>query len=163
MNSVFPIRPAVFIAGSLLIVSLTGCSKKSAEAIVVDKEYIAAGEERVTPTPPSSASDPNATVANPPSSPAETDAVSTRPLAGDEIVVEDYVMKKEVRGTSKDPRAYPGMEQWRVAVEMADGGRRFVIRASQKQYEKLKPGDRVKVRYSEGKYTGTVWSAEIVD
>jgi hypothetical protein len=84
-------------------------------------------------------------------------------LADDEIVVETYVMKKAVRGTSKDPRAYPGQEQWRVTVELVAESGRFVVRAEQKQYERLKVGDRVKVRYKKGKYTGTVWSSEIID
>jgi hypothetical protein len=71
-------------------------------------------------------------------------------------------MKKEVRGTSKDPRATRD-EQWRVKGRMVDGGRRFYIRTDRPRYEKLKAADRVKMRYSEGKYTGAVWSAEIVD
>jgi hypothetical protein len=81
----------------------------------------------------------------------------------DEIVVDTYVMKKEVRGTSKDSRAYPGLEQWRIKVRMVGDGRGFTVRAEKAQFERLKVGDRVKVRYSQGKYTGTVWGAEIVD
>jgi hypothetical protein len=84
-------------------------------------------------------------------------------LAPDEIVVDTYVMKKDVRGTSKDPRAYPGLEQWRINVRMVEGGRGFTVGAKKAQFERLKIGDRVKVRYREGKYTGAVWSAEIVD
>ena len=72
-------------------------------------------------------------------------------------------MKKNVRGTSKDPRARPGLEQWRITVQLVAGGGSFMVQAKQAQYERLKVGDRVKVRYREGKYTGTVWSAEIVD
>ena len=72
-------------------------------------------------------------------------------------------MKKNVRGTSKDPRAQPGHEQWRMTVQMVAGGRSFMVQARQRQYERFKVGDRVRVRYREGKYTGTVWSAEIVD
>jgi hypothetical protein len=84
-------------------------------------------------------------------------------LAEDEVVVDGYVMKKDVQGTSKDPRAYPGLEQWRISVELVEGGRSFMLRAKQAQYQRLKIGDRVKVRYSEGNYTGTVWNSEIVD
>ena len=80
----------------------------------------------------------------------------------DEIVVDTFVMKKKVRGTSKDPRAYPGLEQWRVKVRIVRGRRNYCAR-DRAQYEKLKIGDRVKVRYKEGNYTGTIWSAEIVD
>jgi hypothetical protein len=72
-------------------------------------------------------------------------------------------MKKDVRGTSKDPRANPGVEQWRMTVQMVAGGRSFMVQAQQAQYERFKVGDRVKVRYRKGKYTDTVWSAEIVD
>ena len=72
-------------------------------------------------------------------------------------------MKKDARGTSKDPRAYPGREQWRITVRVIGDGGGFLVLAKQAQYERLKVGDRVKVRYSQGKYTGTVWNAEIVD
>jgi len=158
-------RPAIFVAGLLTIASFAGCWKKSGEAIVMEKEHIAPGE---TPTPGPSASpvEPSAARVNPTASPhesADSEEYKSKPLAEDEIVVETYVMKKDVRGTSKDPRAYPGLEQWRINVQMIEGGRWFTVRAQKAQYEKLKIGDRVKVRYREGKYTGTVWSAEIVD
>lgn len=128
------------------------------------KEYIAAGEEREAATPTQS---PDPAAASP--SPADeeeasgTEYAEARPLAADEVVVDGYVMKKDVQGTSKDPRAHPGLEQWRISVRMTDGGRSFTVRAKRAQYERLKAGDRVKVRYREGNYTGTVWSAEIVD
>jgi hypothetical protein len=88
---------------------------------------------------------------------------TAKPLAEDEIAVGNYVMKKNVRGTSKDPRAHPGLEQWRITVQLVAGGRSFMVQANQPQYERLKLGDRVKVRYRKGKYTDTVWSAEILD
>ena len=152
--------PVPFIAGLWIIAAFAGCSKKTGDAIVTAKEYIAAGEERATPTPTQSpdASTPGPTPADP-----ETEYAEAPPLAADEIVVDGYVMKKEVQGTSKDPRAYSGLEQWRISVRMVEGGRSMTVRAKRAQYERLKPGDRVKVRYSEGDYTGTVWSAEIVD
>jgi len=71
-------------------------------------------------------------------------------------------MKKEDRGTGKDPRA-GSEEQWRVRVRMVDGGPQFVVRTERARYDRLKNGDRVKVKYSQGKYTGTVWDAQIVD
>lgn len=155
MKSAFPLNPAVFIAGPLLVALFTACSKNSGEAIVVEKEYIAAGEEQGTPTPSASAS---------PSESAEAvEYVTAKALAEDEVAIGNYVMKKNVRGTSKDPRAQPGLEQWRMTVQMVGGGRSFMVQAKQEQYERLTVGDRVKVRYREGKYTGTVWSAEIVD
>ena len=76
--------------------------------------------------------------------------------------VDGIVMKKEVRGTSKDPRA-GSEEKWLVKVEMVEVGRRFNIYTDRAHYDKVKAGDRVKVRYSEGKYTGTVWGSEIED
>ena len=167
MNFSTPSKPAVVVASLLFLTTLTGCWKKSGEAIVVEKEYIAAGEERPTPTPASAVADPKATPADPAASPSDSDAAVTyetaRPMAEDEIDVDGYVMKKDVRGTSKDPRAYPGLEQWRISVRMVEGGRGITVRAEKHQFEKLKIGDRVKVRYREGKYTGTVWNAEIVD
>ena len=143
---------------------VTGCSKESGEAIVVEKEYIAAGEELGTPTPGPSAAEQDATATASPSESGESVEYSTaKPLAEDEIVIGNYVMKKDVRGTSKDPRAQPGHEQWRMTVQMVAGGRSFMVQAAQAQYERFKVGDRVKVRYRKGKYTDTVWSAEIVD
>lgn len=166
MKSAFPLNPAVFIAGTLLLALLTSCSKKSGEAVVVEKEYIAAGEELGTPTPApaTSPAEQDATAAASPSESGETVEYATaKPLAEDEIVIGNYVMKKNVRGTSKDPRAQPGLEQWRITVQMVAGSRSVLVQANKAQYERLKVGDRVRVRYREGKYTGTVWSAEIVD
>lgn len=155
-----PFNPAVFVAGLFVLIAFAGCWKKSGEAIVEDKEYIAAGEGPGTPTP--GAATTPASAASPAES-SDSDGYTERPLAEDEIVVDTYVMKKNVRGTSKDPRAFPGLEQWRINVRLIEGGRRFTVRAKKAQFEKLRAGDRVKVRYREGKYTGTVWSSEIVD
>lgn len=169
MKFTTPVNPVVFVAGLFVIAAFAGCLKKSGEAIVVEKEYIAAGEERETPTPAaaSSPAEPRVTPAGPAAGPSDSakseEYTAAPPLAEDEIVVDTYVMKKDVRGTSKDPRAYPGLEQWRIKVEMIEGGPAFTVRAEKAQFERLKVGDRVKVRYREGKYTGTVWSAEIVD
>ena len=51
-----------------------------------------------------------------------------RPMADDEIAVEAYVMKPEVRGTSRDPSAL-AHEQWIVRVRMLDDGRTFQVLA----------------------------------
>ena len=83
-----------------------------------------------------------------------------RPMADDEIAVDGYVMKPEVRGTSRDPRALKD-EQWLVKVRTVDDGRIIQVPADQAQWRKLRENDRVKVRYRTGKYTGTVWAAEI--
>ena len=81
-------------------------------------------------------------------------------MAHDEIAVDGYVMKSEARGTSRDPRALTH-EQWIVKVRMLDHGRTIQVLADRAKWEKLRENDRVKVRYRTGKYTGTVWAAEI--
>jgi hypothetical protein len=83
-----------------------------------------------------------------------------RPMADDEVAVDGYVMKPEVPGTSRDPRALKN-EQWLVKVRMLDNDRTFQVPADQAKREKLRENDRVKVTYRTGKYTGTVWAAEI--
>ena len=81
-------------------------------------------------------------------------------MADDEIAVDGYVMKPEMRGTSRDPRALKD-EQRLVKVRMLDDGRRIQVHADRAQWEKLRENDRVKVKYRVGKYTGTVWYSEI--
>ena len=43
----------------------------------------------------------------------------------------------------------------------AENGRTFQVPAEQAKWEKLRENDQVKVKYRTGKYTGTVWAAEI--
>ena len=81
-------------------------------------------------------------------------------MRDDEIAVEGYVMKPEVRGTSRDPRALKD-EQWLVKVRILDNGRTFQVPADRAQWEKLRENYRVRVKYRTGKYTGSVWTAEI--
>ena len=138
-----------FVAGLFAVLSLAGCEKKSGEAMVLGKEHIAAME-----TPPK-----NEQAASPNKSATNDDAKVTE-LGKDDITVDAYVMNKNVRGTSRDPRA-TNHEQWLVKVRMIDGGRQFNVQADQAQFDKLKEGDRVKVSYRVGKYTGTVWDSEI--
>ena len=52
-------------------------------------------------------------------------------------------------------------EQWIVSVRMLSDNRWIDVPVLKPQFEKLKEGDRVNVVFREGKYTGTVWSAEI--
>jgi hypothetical protein len=139
------IVPAFAVAVLLLMMCLVGCEKKSGEAVVLAKEHIAAAP-------------PNPETPNPQSSAGPNEQL--RPIADDEITLDGYVMKPEVRGTSRDPRALQA-EQWLVKVRMIADARTFNVPAEQKQFDKLKEGDRVKVRYRVGKYTNTVWSAEI--
>jgi hypothetical protein len=52
-------------------------------------------------------------------------------------------------------------EQWIVSVRMVSDNRWIDVPVLKSQFEKLKEGDQVKVVFREGKYTGTVWAAEI--
>jgi hypothetical protein len=124
---------------------VTSCETKSGEAVVLAKEHI----DAALPTQET----PNA-------QPEASPDVQIRPMADDEIAVDGYVMKAEVRGTSRDPRALKD-EQWIVKVRMLDNGRTFQVPTDQVKWEKLRENDRVKVRYRTGKYAGTVWAAEI--
>ena len=133
------------ILAMFLMIGVTGCEKKSGEAVVLAKEHIDA-------TPPNAAT-PKA------QSEPHSDA-RLRPMADDEINVDGYVMKPEVRGTSRDPRALQA-EQWLVKVRMRDNGRTFQVPADRARWEKLRENDWIRVRYRTGKYTGTVWAAEI--
>ena len=133
------------IIATFLLIAVTGCEKNRGEAVVVSKEHIDAAPPTAETPKPQAESGPN---------------VEIRPMADDEIAVDGYVMKPEVRGTSRDPRALQH-EQWLVKVRMLDNSRTFQVPANQANWEKLRENDRVKVRYRTGKYTGTVWAAEI--
>ena len=133
------------IVAAFLVIAVTSCEKNGGEAVVLTKEHIDAALP--IPETPSAQSTPG------------PDA-QLRPMADDEIEVDGYVMKPGARGTSRDPRALKH-EQWIVKVRMVDNGRTFQVPADQARWEKLRENDRVKVKYRAGKYTGTVWSAEI--
>ncbi len=134
-----------WVVAALLMIGATGCEKKSGEAVVLAKEHI----DAALPT----AETPNAQSAPSPNE-------QLRSMRDDETAVDGYVMKPEERGTSRDPRAL-SHEQWLVKVRMLDNGRTFQVPADQAKWEKLRENDRIKVRYRTGKYTGTVWAAEI--
>ena len=87
---------AVFFLG----IGLSGCTRKRSEAIVIGKEHIDIAEIKPSPTPAASG---EAKVEPAPA--AENDEAASREMGPDEIEVNGTVMKKEVRGTSKDPRA----------------------------------------------------------
>jgi hypothetical protein len=134
-----------YVVAAFLILAAVGCDKNSGEAVVLSKEHIdAALPTTETPTTEST-----------PGPDAEI-----RPMADDEIAVDGYVMKPETRGTSRDPRAFKH-ERWLVKVRMLDNGHTFQVSADQARWTKLRKNDRVKVRYRTGKYTRTVWAAEI--
>jgi hypothetical protein len=151
-------RPARIIVSGMVLLALASCSRKSGEAVVLEKEHIAAAEIRETPSAAPVNSIASPTVA--PGSAADDEAEPARDLKPGEIVLDGYLMDKDVRGTSKDPRALTN-EQWLVRVELISGGRKIDVHADRRQYEKVKLGDHVEVTYREGKYTGTIWSAEI--
>jgi hypothetical protein len=52
-------------------------------------------------------------------------------------------------------------DQWKVLVRMIEDRRKVNVLVEQPEWEKIKIGDRVNVRYSQGKYTGAIWSSEI--
>lgn len=114
---------------------------------MLEKEFIAPAEVSTTSSP---------TTEDEKASRTEEE----RPLKPNEIVVDGYVMDKALRGTSKDPRALSN-PQWQVRVRLAINGREMKVLATQEQFNKLQAGDRLHVSYREGKYTGTIWSAEI--
>ena len=133
---------------------LCGCEQQSGEAIVLGKEHIAAAAN-ATPSPTSSAD-----LAN--SSADSSSSPEIRPMAPDEIAVDSYVMKPEVRGTGRDPRALH-TEQWLVKLRLISDGRIFNVQTDQSQFERLHENDRVRVSYRVGKYTSTVWDAQITE
>jgi hypothetical protein len=132
------------IVAAFLVIAVTACEKNSGEAVILAKEHIDAAPANETPKAQSDSS-PN---------------VEIRPMADDEIAVDGYVMKPEARGTSHDPRAL-SHEQWLVKVRILNNGRTIQVPADQAQWEKLRENDRIKVRYRTGKYSGSVWAAEI--
>ena len=132
-------------AVAFFVIGLTSCDKKTGEAVVLGKEHIDAALPK-TETPASD-STPNSDE-------------QLRAMADDEIAVDGYVMKAQARGTSRDPRALTH-EQWIVKVRMVDDGRKFQVPVDQTRWDKLRENDRIKVKYRTGKYTGTVWAAEI--
>ncbi|HEY3662705.1 MAG TPA: hypothetical protein VGL24_06085 [Chthoniobacterales bacterium] len=140
------------LVGIFVLFVLSGCDRKHAEAIVLEKEHIAVQE----PTPsPSPALD---TQNNAPAAAGAEPEEQPREMAPDEIEADGVVMKAAMRGTGRDPRA-SAEEQWLVKVR-TDNGRTFNIHSDKARFEKIHTGDSVQVVYRVGKYTGTVWSAD---
>jgi len=153
-------RPQVIlgmIAAVVVGANLAGCQKKSGKAVVLEKEHIAAREIVSTPAPDQTATPGEVTASSPEPSPRVEEAPE---LAEDEIEVDTYVMKKDARGTSRDPRAMSD-EQWIVRVQMTADLLRIKVQTDKAHWDKVKIGDRIDVSYRQGKYTGTVWAAEI--
>lgn len=136
------------VIGLIAVFCFVSCQKQAGDAIVVSKEHIDAA---ATPIPGET----------PITKESATSGEEIRPISADEITVDGYVMKPAMRGTSHDPRALKD-EQWRVTVRTIAEGRTFAVQVERPQFDNLKEGDRVHIRYRVGKYTGTVWSSEIV-
>src|SRR5436190_697199 len=93
---------SALLVALFLMPMLVGCEKKSGDAVVIGKEHIAAAPPVAETPKAQSTLGPDARL---------------RPVADDEITVDGHVMKPEVRGTSRDPRAL-NSEQWVVKVRM---------------------------------------------
>src|ERR1700730_17957309 len=135
------------------VLALAGCEKKSETAVVLLKEHIPARESGYTAQKKKSVS--------PGRSGANEEEKTTDHEPGT-ITVDGYIMRPEVQGTGRDPRAL-NHEQWIVTVRSTNTGQTFRIQTDQYQFEKVNPPDLVQVVYRVGKYTGTVWGAEIVE
>lgn len=154
-------RPRILFGltvGLIATLSFAGCYRKSGPAVVLEKEHIAAKEVTSTPAAQESVSPGSPTPGS--SEVVIYEEATPRELAEDEIVVDTYVMKKDARGTSRDPRAMTD-EQWIVWVQMVADLRRIKVQTDKAHWDKVKVGDRINVSYRQGKYTGTVWAAEI--
>ena len=137
----------LLVASAIAVVLCSaGCWKKSGAAVVTGKDYVPARPMSATPNQSPS---PAEEVSNANEQTDTTDEEEDAKEASDAMI-----------GPPLDPRATSD-EQWIVSVRMIEGGRQIDVRVDQPQWEKLKINDRVHVTYREGKYTGTVWSAEI--
>lgn len=87
--------------------------------------------------------------------------VACQKKSGDAVVVgKEHIAALKEGQKVTDSRATDN-EQWIVGVNLINGGRHIDVRATKSQFQKLKRGDRVKVVYHVGKYSDTVWDAEI--
>lgn len=136
-------RATILLATAFMLI---GCETRRGEAVVLEKEFIAAREPTPTPSP-----DPTSEEEDPP-------GVTVREMAPDEIDVDGYVMKGDVRGTGRDPRAL-AHPQWLVKVRLVDDGRILRVPTEKERFDALEPGARVRVAYRVGKYTDAAWSA----
>ena len=93
--------PARIIMSGMILLALAGCSRNSGEAVVLEKEHIAAAEIRETPSAAPVNSIASPTVA--PGSAADDEAEPARDLKPGEIVLDGYLMDKDLRGHEQGP------------------------------------------------------------
>ena len=86
------------VIGLLAILCLAGCEKHSGEAVVLAKDHIAASSNDNTPGTEHSAS-PNQSKSN---------DEQLSPMSDNQITVDGYVMKPQVRGTSRESARVEG-------------------------------------------------------
>ena len=134
------------VLGLAALVCFDACERRRSEAMIIDKEYIA----------------PAINGASPSASPALHPKAVRLAGADEEITVDSYVMKRSVRGTGLDPRAQKDA-QYLLKVRTSTDGRTFNVPTDESRFRKLRPGERATVEYRVGKYTNTIWAAEIVD
>lgn len=137
---------------ALLLCGLTSCWKKSGDGIVIAKDYVPAlktdaSPNELSPSPSPERPELDARLLPPSPTPAD-DRDDTDESADDEAT------------PPQDPRAVDH-EQWIATVQMLRDRRLVEVRMDRARWEKIKVGDQVHVRYREGKYTGTIWSAEM--
>ena len=90
-------------------------------------------------------------------------AVLTLIVAGCSVKSGDAVVrsKEHVAGSpaASDSPAQP--DRWIVQVEMISDLRKVNVEVEPTRWDAVKVGDRLKVSYSQGKYTGTIWGSEL--
>src|SRR3954465_14563301 len=94
-------RPALFVAALSAALAIAACTRHVGDAVVLEKEHIAAAEPSptATATPSLIRKEEGVNVDRPAASDSPViEEVSTE-LAPDEIAVDSYVMKKDARGT----------------------------------------------------------------
>lgn len=94
-----------------------------------------------------------------------------RKKGGDAVVPgKEYVPAAQIEVTPDEsespaptvsPTPFTIDEKWIVHVEMVAALRKANVCLAKERWETLKAGDRVHMTYREGKYTGTVWSADL--
>ena len=75
------------------------------------------------------------------------------------VLSKDYVAAASKDQPLTDERQLDH-ERWLIYVEM-DNRRRAQVDVTPDQWRDLKVGDRVRVNYDEGKYTGTIWGSRL--